>query len=376
MKVILVDDDPLALKLLESELTAIGQVEIIGSYQDPRLVIQDMRAGLPDAVFLDIHMPFISGLELAEQILGESPDIQIVFVTAYQEHAVEAFELTAQDYIIKPFQRERLIKTCARVRRMLTLYSARRSDAALPVMIHCFKSFLIEGRVPGAAAVRWKTFKAQELFLYLLQHQGITVQKQHLLEHLWAEIDWKRAITQLYTTIYQIRMLIVKENLTIRIVNQDEGYRLELGGVEVDVLVWEKQLEQAPMLTEATLELHLKLFAMYRGDYLMEHEFLWAEPEKRRLRAIWQYHRHQLLDFYKTKGRYSEAIAFLLQVQKVNLTEEQVYFELMQLYQETGDRFSLEQQFALLQGMLSREYDASPKTEVREWYMNWKQTME
>jgi DNA-binding LytR/AlgR family response regulator len=69
----------------------------------------------PDAVFLDIHMPDISGLEVARHLRGEDAPI-VVFVTAYDQHAVEAFELAALDYVLKPIRRERLAETIKRVR--------------------------------------------------------------------------------------------------------------------------------------------------------------------------------------------------------------------------------------------------------------------
>ena len=73
----------------------------------------------PDLVFLDIQMPGLNGLRVAEQLAGDSKAPHLVFVTAHSEHAVDAFELSALDYLLKPVNQERLAKTVARVRAAL-----------------------------------------------------------------------------------------------------------------------------------------------------------------------------------------------------------------------------------------------------------------
>lgn len=108
MKAIIIDDERLARQELKSLLAEFKEVEVIAecvSAADGKQKIEELK---PDVVFLDINMPGKSGLELVEEI-SALPDV--VFVTAYDEHAIKAFELNAFDYLLKPVQPQRLAET-------------------------------------------------------------------------------------------------------------------------------------------------------------------------------------------------------------------------------------------------------------------------
>ena len=101
----LVDDEPLALKRLDSLLRETGRVEVTGSETDPAKALVKLRSASPDVLFLDIKMPGLSGFELLEE-LGTHPPV--IFTTAYDQHSLDAFEYFSVDYLLKPIERERL----------------------------------------------------------------------------------------------------------------------------------------------------------------------------------------------------------------------------------------------------------------------------
>src|SRR5690554_3694966 len=102
MNVILVDDEQLALDFLEYQLKNIMQPESLHKFT--YLNVEEHKSLLlnTDLIFLDVEMPGMNGLELAEKILEVNPKVEIVFVTAFNQYAVQAFELNALDYIVKP----------------------------------------------------------------------------------------------------------------------------------------------------------------------------------------------------------------------------------------------------------------------------------
>ena len=115
MRVLIAEDEPLARSLLRTLLAEAGGVEVVGEARNAPEAI-DLAARLrPDAVFLDIDMPGGDGIGAAHQLQRRSPS-EIVFVTAHEPHAVDAFELGAADYVLKPVRRPRLAKTLERVR--------------------------------------------------------------------------------------------------------------------------------------------------------------------------------------------------------------------------------------------------------------------
>jgi two-component system LytT family response regulator len=114
MRVLIADDEPRARQFLEKLLAEHGEVELVGTARGGAEAIEKIAALKPDVAFLDIHMPDLSGLEVARHVKGDAMPI-VVFVTAYDQYAVEAFEVAAVDYLLKPIRRERLAETLERV---------------------------------------------------------------------------------------------------------------------------------------------------------------------------------------------------------------------------------------------------------------------
>jgi two-component system LytT family response regulator len=114
MRVLLVDDEPAARERLHRLLKGFDDLEIVGEAEDGEQAIERIAELTPDLVFLDIQMPGCSGMEVAASL--KSPRPQIIFCTAYDEYAVEAFELHAVDYLLKPVSRARLVKAIERTR--------------------------------------------------------------------------------------------------------------------------------------------------------------------------------------------------------------------------------------------------------------------
>jgi two-component system LytT family response regulator len=112
LSVFVLDDEPLAVKRLVRLLTGTGRVDVVGSATDPEAGLTSLATQSVDVVFLDIRMPGLDGLEVARRIPA---DTMVVFTTAYDTYAVDAFEANAIDYLLKPIERERLARTLERV---------------------------------------------------------------------------------------------------------------------------------------------------------------------------------------------------------------------------------------------------------------------
>lgn len=115
MRVIIVDDEPLARDRLRSMLAKESDVEIVAECGDGREAVTAIKRERPDVVFLDIQMPEMDGFGVLSQLKGASLP-QVIFVTAFDEFAVKAFEVHALDYLLKPFDRERLHQAVGRAR--------------------------------------------------------------------------------------------------------------------------------------------------------------------------------------------------------------------------------------------------------------------
>lgn len=110
---LLIDDEPLARSILKEMLQEIEGIEIVGECSNGFEGVKSIQALQPDIVFLDVQMPKINGFEMLE-LLDEKPNV--IFITAFDEYAVQAFEVNAIDYLLKPIEQSRLEKAIAKLK--------------------------------------------------------------------------------------------------------------------------------------------------------------------------------------------------------------------------------------------------------------------
>ncbi|WJG10134.1 response regulator transcription factor [Aliiglaciecola sp. LCG003] len=110
---IIVDDEPLALKLLRSKLDSFANVKVVGECKNGRQAIDMIMDLTPDLVFLDIQMPGLNGFDVVKNLQSDLLPL-IVFTTAYEQYALDAFDVHAVDYILKPIDKERIERAIER----------------------------------------------------------------------------------------------------------------------------------------------------------------------------------------------------------------------------------------------------------------------
>jgi two-component system, LytTR family, response regulator LytT len=116
---IIVDDEQPALEEINFLLESIPEVQVIGQGRNGIEAIQLVEELEPDLLFLDIEMPGLSGFKVVEQLISKDELPQVIFVTAYDQYAVKAFEVNAVDYILKPIEKSRLEKAVQRAKKQL-----------------------------------------------------------------------------------------------------------------------------------------------------------------------------------------------------------------------------------------------------------------
>lgn len=134
MKVVIVDDEPAGRRALRECCAAHPDLDVIGEYGDPRAALESLRAQPPQLLFLDIEMDTLSGIEIARALDPATLPL-IVFVTAYDQYALEAFEVSAIDYLLKPFDEERFGRMLARVRQRHATQGAGERESALASLL-------------------------------------------------------------------------------------------------------------------------------------------------------------------------------------------------------------------------------------------------
>jgi two-component system LytT family response regulator len=130
LRVLIVDDEPLARARVEDLLRSEVDVEVVGQSEDGEEAVAAIRSLRPDVVFLDIQMPGKTGLDVVAEV-GPERMPATVFITAYDQHALMAFEVAAVDYLVKPFDDERFTQALARARERVRLEEVERMTRRL-----------------------------------------------------------------------------------------------------------------------------------------------------------------------------------------------------------------------------------------------------
>lgn len=134
LRVLIVDDELLARQRIEDLLESEENVEIVGMIANGRDAVAAIREEKPDLVFLDVQMPGLTGLEVAREI-GADEMPTTIFVTAFDHHAIKAFELAALDYLVKPFDDERFAAAFRRARKLIELEEVERTTRRLLTLL-------------------------------------------------------------------------------------------------------------------------------------------------------------------------------------------------------------------------------------------------
>lgn len=190
LKAIIVDDEILAINLLEATLHDNSAVTIIGKFVNPLEAIAKIPILKPDILFLDIDMAEMNGIEFASKIADFPFLMDIVFVTAYERFAIEAFNVQAVDYILKPIEKERLMKTIKRIsmrRKQFPVKAAVHHIEEDAHIIEDFQFHVHSGRVyidNTALALSTKEF---QIFFFLAQRPGQIFPPSELYKLIWAE---------------------------------------------------------------------------------------------------------------------------------------------------------------------------------------------
>lgn len=265
------DDEILALNLLEAILKEIGEVEVVGVFMNPIEGLENLESLNPDVVFLDIEMPGLNGITLAEKIESLSLNTEIVFVTAYDQYALDAFNVQAVDYVLKPIEKERLKKTIERIakRKKPAIVSVTQTKGITTQLLGSFQ--ILDSH---QERVNWRTKKAKELAAYLIHHDK-PVNRHRIMEDLWPDTHIEKASTLLHTTVYQLRKKFRDCGIEEPIAYKSEEYALT---VKIDSDV--KQIQYS--LAHGEIR---KILDLYKNDYLSQEDYAWAQSESERMRA-------------------------------------------------------------------------------------------
>lgn len=279
MNILIVDDEIDTLNEIDFYVKRYNKFDYSVTCTNPLKALEEAEKFQFDVALLDIEMPGMNGLELAEQLLNISSNIKVVFITAYNSYATEAFDVNAIDYVLKPIREERLVKALDRLVSKSTIKLEQKVYVP-KICIYTLGKFVVK---IGENVVKWNRKKSAELFAYLLENREMPVHKEKLCDLLWPDLEPRKALVNLQSTVYSIRK-VLKEDASreISIKYIGDNYILCIKDVYIDEVEFQNTLKFA--LDSKDKNSLMKALGIYRDDYLEEEGWLWAEPRKEELR--------------------------------------------------------------------------------------------
>ena len=251
MHTLIVDDKIMVVKMMKLLLSRIDPYGTHTGLTEPEKAIGIVEKEVIDVAFLDVEMPDMNGIELAEKLQKINPLINIVFITGYEEYMPKAFELYASGYIVKPITEKALRGALSHLRYRV------RDNSSKPVKVRCFGSFEV---FVNEKPVRFPQAKCKELFAYLIDRRGAMCTMDMVIGNLWRDEPpdktRKARARSICSEVINSFHLVGADDVIIR---EKNGIAVNMSVIDCDYFKW---LEGDPYA------LH-----QFRGEYMTQYEF-------------------------------------------------------------------------------------------------------
>lgn len=290
MKVILVDDEPTMHLILRKMLGKLPDVHVAGAFTDTKsaatFLSENADIGL---AFVDVSMPGESGIEFAAKMEVSDHPVQVIFVTSHKEFALEAFDLSVLDYLVKPVSQERLQRAVNRaLANKQVIHSQEQVNSASTASGKIVLTMLGDVAVScDAGRVKWISRKCAELFAYLLLNRGKRISRSRLVADIFGGMHYDNAASYLNTTVYQLRKSLEPLGMREVIRSENDGYALELTDSVIDYVDFAKQVEKLQSIDVGNVERALQIERLYTGDLFGDKAYVWAIHETERYAELY-----------------------------------------------------------------------------------------
>lgn len=339
IKAVVVDDERPSCDYLAKLLADSGRALVLERFTEPPGALEYLRSNKVDAVFLDIEMPDMDGIELANQILCAAENTAVVFVTAYNEYAVEAFRLNALDYLMKPVEEARLHETLDRIGK----------DKNIPILsdgvrVNCFGQFYVQ---TNSGKVKFRTEKAEELFAFLIEQKGNFVSRSMILDSLWEDFDGERALVNFNSTLYNVKKAMLAFGARAEIEYNRGNYRLNVDQFDCDYLKFFGVASGKNPVSDENIADYETAASLYLGDFLKGNESPWAARSRLMLKDYYLDLLMNIGRFYESAAKYEKAAEWMKKGLACDPLHREINYLLIESLLAEGKRTSAFQYYEL-----------------------------
>jgi two-component system, LytTR family, response regulator len=363
IKSILVDDEKPSLRELQYFLKEYKEIEICGMFTDPEEALEKIYKLKPQVVFLDINMPGMCGLELAKAAIESNQKVNIVFITAYEQYALQAFEVEALDYVMKPISKLRFQKT---INRILLKNSSPAAEIQNQMekkkfIIKTFGKF--EAMWENETPIKWHSKKTKELFAFLVHNEGREVSKDEIMEAVFPDVEVEKGIINIHNGIYYIRKALRENGVEENRVSIEGSYILRLTEVEVDSNIFAQKLKKSS--EGCNLEELEAAEVLFKGDYLKSEDWIWANEKNIELSTLYRTAAVKLAREYVKNENFDKAEGLLLKLFGREPYDEELTKLIISLFLQTKRKNQAILHYKKYEKILREELGAEVEIEIK-----------
>ncbi|WP_047983397.1 response regulator [Ornithinibacillus californiensis] len=276
IKAVLVDDEILALDLLNKVLSERQDIQIIAMFTDPEEALVEIPILQPNVLFLDVDLPVLNGIELGTRLieLDGNDNMSIVFVTAYEQYAIHAFKLNAIHYILKPVTPHSVDEVMSRIHLKRGVEEKASSDGGEICLFGPMHLKVNGGKVD------FLTAKMEELLALLIMHREKGISKWRIIDVLWEDSTPDKSQQNLYTMIFRLKKKLKSAGVNAKIIYKNSMYTMDLKEVYCDIVEFDQLMEQELSVSEQNIAEFEKIISLYKGDLLEEKDYLWCVHDR------------------------------------------------------------------------------------------------
>ncbi|MFJ7982073.1 response regulator [Lysinibacillus xylanilyticus] len=368
IRVIVMDDEPLALVNMEKKLKEFNSIEVIKSFTTAKDLLAEGPSLDFQVAFLDVEMPGMNGLEIARLLKEWNKNIFIVFVTAYRDYAVQAFEIHSIDYLLKPISKARLETTINRIQELLHLENKStplqiRNKPALT--IQCFGGFVV---LHNNKAIHWRTLKTKELFAFLFSNLNNHVPRDTIIDSLWVDTEFKKARVQLHTTVSYLRTTLSALGYSEVIQYANGSYILQLEDFQCDAHDLEHILNANMETAKIDVEKAEALIQSYQGEYMAALDYPWITSKANFMNNKFTLLLHDLIEHYTAIHDVKKREQILLLTIEHNPYSDKIIQQLIKHYIEVDNRACAVKVYNTFKNTLLADLGILPEQETTELF--------
>lgn len=331
INVLIVDDEKPCIELLKQEIANIENIDIVGEFTNSKKALNEIDNLSIDVILADIQMPGLSGIDFAKNIFKKNPEIKIVFTTAYDNYAIESYEIGAIDYILKPVTKKRLEKTFNR------FYNTSNFKKPINIKVNSFGYFAISY---NNKELKWRTAKAKEIAAFLIFNEGRPIHCDEIIKNIWGENNLLDGRKKLHATIYHTRKTFKKVGLDdiISFIDNKYQFNLDINDFFFDLRKFEQLLSLTSFFTVNDNNIHEaeEIFNLYRGVLFEKENYIWSREKQEEISMKYEKLLFKLAEYHEYKENYKETIKYLQKLTYLNIFNDEAHKMMLNIHKQNG----------------------------------------